>query len=1107
MRVHNGRAAEVGVTIKGTLETFNLPDLLQMLAFNQKVGTLVLDTAGGPRTLYVESGALGFVQGDPHPTRALGRILRRNEALPADRLQRGVSIAAKSGRYLGDALADLGVLEGDRRTAATLEAVAELFFDLLQTPITRFEFVEGKRIAPDGSEGAAIEPLAAVDGLLLELTRKLDEWAVVRGEVPSDEEVYERTAVHPDLRGEDPTTLPASTVERVLPLLDGTRTVAAVVDESDGDRFSVTKLVAALLRQGAVRAVPTAELVERGEQRLRHDRPLDAAALLRRAVHRGDAPASVRTRLAAALAASGDGVGAAAELETYATACETTDPVGTFDALLRALELRGGDLAVAARLCDHYLRNGERLRGRSKDAATALRRLVEGATAAGRPLEAATRLALFVERGEAPAEDLLVLADLWAAAGRRGEAAQALVRRADGLLHAGHATPARDLLRRALGYDPTRADVRRRLTELEEADARRRHRRRLVVLGCLLGLTVASAGAVYLVHDGRAARAAEATLSAAEDATKRSEGLAADAASSFRTAVDTASAGDVPAGTVGTAVATLRKAASEAATSLRAALGSAEEELSAVVGPRAGSAREHLASLEARRKAILARADFAVREVGERAQTAVEQGERAYRDGRFREARALLSRAVRLSFDDPSRVARAQRSLAQVDAYLTGVERARTEFEAAVEKGRTDEAWRLGCRMLATYLDSDVTREILLPVPVETKPRGASLRVGATGVVVAAPAVLRYSPFGDLDLAVRAPASVPQTVKLPSFDAIREAEARGGLAPTRVNVTLAAGPRWTAKTPVSAGPFAIGETAWVAGDDGTSVALLRPADGSASAVSLARALPDRLRAAGRGAGGTWMLVGLRSYVQDPDTAHGWQYQTSGLLERAPAFADGLVVLADDTGVLHGLDASNGEPRWKGSLSAGPAQAPFASPLGFVLATAAGDVVAVEPRTGAVTTLVPGEARRPALVAPFGAGVVVVGGPGEGLSLIRPDRSVAPIGSAACDPAVGIVAAAGTVVWADPSGAVFALRHGENRPVEVSGLGAVVKAPTLADGTLYGVGKDGALRAARLAEPTRTVWRVALGSPAEASPVAAGDLVFVRTAAGVAAYER
>ncbi len=103
------------MTIKGTLETFNLPDLLQMLAFNQKAGTLVLETAAGARTVCVERGLFGFVVGDPLPSRTAARILRRTGAVPPDRLARAEAITANSGRYLGDALTDLGV---DRRGAA-----------------------------------------------------------------------------------------------------------------------------------------------------------------------------------------------------------------------------------------------------------------------------------------------------------------------------------------------------------------------------------------------------------------------------------------------------------------------------------------------------------------------------------------------------------------------------------------------------------------------------------------------------------------------------------------------------------------------------------------------------------------------------------------------------------------------------------------------------------------------------------------------------------------------------------------------------------------------------------------------------------------------------
>ena len=164
------------MTIKGTLETFHLLDLLQMLAFNQKVGTLVLETAKGPRTVYVDSGTFGFVASDTLTSKGLARVLRRTGAVPADRLERGVSIAAKAERFRGDALAELGVLDDEKRASAWNEAFRELFFDLLQTPIAKFEFYDQKVLGPDGNASSPVEPLFAVDSALLEVTRQGDEW-------------------------------------------------------------------------------------------------------------------------------------------------------------------------------------------------------------------------------------------------------------------------------------------------------------------------------------------------------------------------------------------------------------------------------------------------------------------------------------------------------------------------------------------------------------------------------------------------------------------------------------------------------------------------------------------------------------------------------------------------------------------------------------------------------------------------------------------------------------------------------------------------------------------------------------------------------------------
>jgi hypothetical protein len=144
-----------------------------------------------------------------------------------------------------------------------------------------------------------------------------------------------------------------------------------------------------------------------------------------------------------------------------------------------------------------------------------------------------------------------------------------------------------------------------------------------------------------------------------------------------------------------------------------------------------------------------------------------------------------------------------------VDGYIASFEKARAAFEAAAAGPDTDLAWRLGCTLLATFLDSDLTREVALPVPVTIEPAGAVARVGADGALLTAPALLRYSPFGATDLHLRAPGRSPVRVPLPSYAEIREASRKGEtLPPVRVARTLVEGTRWTVPA-VSTGPFAV----------------------------------------------------------------------------------------------------------------------------------------------------------------------------------------------------------------------------------------------------------------------------------------------------------
>jgi tetratricopeptide (TPR) repeat protein len=1112
------------VTIKGTLETFNLLDLLQMLSFNQKVGTLVLETANGPRTLFVEGGSFGFVEGDPRASRAFGRAMRRTGAVPAARLERALSITQNSGKFVGDVLVDLGALEGDKRNGTWLECLIELFFDLLQTAITRFEFVEGKRLAPDGKESPAIEPLGATDGVLLELTRKLDEWSVLQREVGSEEEVFEATEVNPD-----PFELakdPAHVAERVLPLLNGTRNITQLVEESDCDRFAVMKLIAMLLKQGAVRAVDTESLVARAEDLLARGAANEAVPLLRRALDRGESPSRTRVRLADALEAAGDAPAAAAELDTYAAANEAADPVGVFDALQRAMRIRGGDGATAARICDHYLRHRYRLSDRMSDANDALRRLIHGATSSGRPIEAASRLAQFLDHGDAPGEDLLVLADLYASGGKVTEASAALIRRAEEHLTAGRSAPARDLFRRALAYDPTRLDARRRISDLEGEDRRRRHRRRMVLLLSLLGLTVGTASVVYLVYDHRAAHRMEETVARADKVTQAAEEDLAKALAAWNAAMAAACCDQVREGALLPAQAALKSETDRVAQNVRASLLATQADLSGIEGSHHGDTGiDRLHGLEVRLRALLVRAESASKEAADRAERALVAGEKAFADGRFREARPLLIQAVNLSLDSPERATRAKQRIEQVDEYALSFQKERDELDDVVARidvaakrddgdeaqELTEKAWRLAAKIFATHLDSDLTHDVKLPVPVGTEPQGASLHLGSTAIPPSTPTLLRYSPFGALDLHLRSPGRAPVTIKLPSYRDVLDAQRAGHTKPFRVEVELPEGPRWTTTPPggLLAGPFVADDAAWLVVGDGRKVMTVRASDGEAAeARGLGRLVDDRVRALGRGGGGKWLLVGQRTFAFQSDSGAAWSVQTVGRLERAPAFAGGLAIVADETGMVHAIDLGSGGVRWRKQMSFAPSQPPHVSPLGFLVGTIGGEAAILQPGTGEMRAVASPDPTRPGFLVPWKDGALHVGGPGSGIAVVDDKHRRTETASASPDVSITACVTASGVAWVEKDGTVRWLSKDDPKsPAVVSGVGTTAFSPAVAGGFVYVVGKDGVVRAAAVAKPSVTAWTMKLKSVARSEPVVLADLVLVRTDAGLVAIER
>lgn len=1092
------------MTIKGTLETFNLRELLQMLAFNRKVGTLLLETERGPRTLFVDNGRLAFLQNDPHVSRAFLRRLRRQRAYDPDRLDRAEEIHRHSGRFVGDVLVEMGLLGLAERNETYEAVVGERLFRAQLTAIQRFEFIDGKALRPDGEEGEPIDHPLAVDALLLDLTRRVDHWSMIADVIPTTREVYEGTGAAVDLEGNE--DLDPEAVDLVVPCVDGCRNVEQITEAANLDLFTAAQVLAELCTAGAIRPVATADLVARARQRLARGEALGALPLLRRGIEREDAPRDARLLLAQALEASGEPAQAAHELETFAALGDGSDAPAVFQALLDASRLRAQDLAAAGRACDYYLRHRPWLREMAAQAVATMRELLHRAHAAGRPREAAPRLAGFIEAGDLPSEDLLTLAELYASGGEHLEAASALYRRAEDLLLLGRTSQAKALLKRVLEHDPSRADARRRLLEVDGADRRRRQRARVLFVLVLLGLVVVGAGASWWVYSRSASREIGLARERAERSVQTAEAKAEELLQAFRERARLAGLSSGLDLALGPASQQLVQEVREAMSIPQGDLALYASELESYTA--SGQEESHriiLRSLETRRQQMIQRAERAVAELALQAATALQEAHDLHQRGSFEKSRVLLRRARNLAIADPAVRQRAEVLLEHVDSYYERFARHAERIEEARSAGRVEEAFQRGCEALEELLDSDLTRTLRFPVRITTDPEGAQVLLGAGDTGLRTPCVLEYSPLeADVRVRLRLPGRTAYEVRLPTFAELKQGEPLAGWKPN-VSATLPPGVRWASAARFSALWEVAG--ALVAVDaSGVNVYALDRATGGPTPTGLAASAAAPLRDGGRLPGKVdWRFVGSRTLTVLPGGGTRWEFQAMGRLSHPPLLEQGVVVLVDDNGVLYGLDALTGQERWRTRLDANATQPPVRTALGVVIATRSGAAVGVDLGRGALTALAPA-ARGDALALPLGDAVAFLGGGAQGFRLVHRDGTVEVRGDAAPDPGTYAAFDERGVAWIEGGRVRAADRH-EAEPYSVPALGTGVRYVGAAGPDLYGLHAEGWVRAAQRGPDGALRWELKLEEGAAQPPATCGDALFVRTPGWLFAIER
>jgi hypothetical protein len=222
------------VSLEGTLESFGIGEIFQLISSQAKTGVLEIETDENKvRIRFVNGELLDAFPGKKDPSRVIGAMLVRSSLITQRQLEYALGVQKKNLRKIGDILIRMGAV----RTSEFQEMLAlqrmETAYGLLRLRRGKYIFKPG---AVEFEEG--VDTLMNVGAILMEGSRQIDEWPDVLKRIPTDGRIYRR----------DPKVTPMRELSEdesvVYNLLDGTLTVREVIDRSRLGEFAAWSAMA-----------------------------------------------------------------------------------------------------------------------------------------------------------------------------------------------------------------------------------------------------------------------------------------------------------------------------------------------------------------------------------------------------------------------------------------------------------------------------------------------------------------------------------------------------------------------------------------------------------------------------------------------------------------------------------------------------------------------------------------------------------------------------------------------------------------------------------------------------------------------------------------------
>ncbi len=235
------------MSLSGNIKTVSFPDILQLLATGKKTGVLNVKTGARQKEVAFKNGNIIHATSVNSSEDLLGNMLLNRGKISKNDLDRAIKLHKQTGRQLGTTLIDMNIFDKKEITEVLKQQIEEIVYNLFSWIEGEFTFRED-----DSPKDAPFLVDLATMNIIMEGTRRIDEWLEIRKVLPPDD-VLLAISVVPNTTQDNIKLTPEEF--SLLGLINGEHTLAELINLSPMGEFVTCRGVYKLIVGNLIEAI------------------------------------------------------------------------------------------------------------------------------------------------------------------------------------------------------------------------------------------------------------------------------------------------------------------------------------------------------------------------------------------------------------------------------------------------------------------------------------------------------------------------------------------------------------------------------------------------------------------------------------------------------------------------------------------------------------------------------------------------------------------------------------------------------------------------------------------------------------------------------------